>query len=146
MYDFVDRPVTTLDPGGRFLVWGMRRWVKAMNDRQCPAQAIGRAFAKWHMLAGMQPFLRIMALFNYYGLETFGFCQLQCNHISEHEAIILNLVCSLRDSRPEIVRDTAALLVEEDHIGDLIASLSALGRSMDDAAIYPARSPWTSRA
>ncbi|MCB2072575.1 MAG: hypothetical protein H6917_04410 [Novosphingobium sp.] len=139
MYDFLDRPVTTLDHGGRFLIWAMRSWVKAMEDRQCPGHALGAAFAKWKMISGLQPFLHVMALFNRHGLETFGFCRLQCNHVSEHEAIIISLVCSLRDSRPEFVRDTVALLVEEDHIGDLIASLSALGRSMDEAAIFPAR-------
>lgn len=139
MYDFLDRPVTTLDPGGRFLIWAMRSWVKAMGESQCPGQAIGSAFARWNMISGLQPFLRIMALFNRHGLETFGFCQLKCNHVSEHEAIVLSLICSLRESRPDVVGDTAALLIEEDHLGDLIASLSALGRSLDEAAIFPGR-------
>lgn len=139
MYDFLDRPVTSLDHGGRFLIWSMRSWVKARGERQCPAQAIAAAFAKWRMIAGLQPFLRIMALFNLYGLETFGFCQLHCNHISEHEAIIVSLVCSLQDSRPEAVVETASLLVEEECVTELISSLSALGRSLDQADIFPSR-------
>lgn len=139
MYDFLDRPVTGLDHGGRFLVWSMRSWVKAMGDRRCPGSALGAAFARRNMIAGLQPFLRMMALFNRNGLETFQFCALACNHVSEHEALILSLVCSLRDSRPQQLRDTLALLIEEDSLGDLLGALSALGRMMDEAAIFPAR-------
>jgi hypothetical protein len=139
MYDFLDRPVTTLDHGGRFLIWAMRSWVKAMGERQCPGGALGSAFARRNMIAGLQPFLRMMALFNRSGLETFQFCALACNHVSEHEAIIVSLVCALRDERPETLRDTLALLVEEDSLGDLLAALTALGRLMDEAAIFPGR-------
>ena len=34
---------------------------------------------------------------------------------------------------------TLALLIEEESIGDLLGALSALGRLMDEAAIFPAR-------
>lgn len=139
MYEFVDRPVTSLDHGGRFLVWSMRSWVKAMGDKTCPAGTIAPAFGQWRMLPGLQPFLRMMALFNRHGLENFQFCALPCNHISEHEAIIISLVCALRDSRPDLVRDTLAFLVEEERIGDVLAALTDLGRAMDTAAIYPVR-------
>lgn len=140
MYEFVDRPVLSLHHGGRFLVWSMRSWVKAMGDKACPAGAIAPAFAQWRMLPGLQPFLRVMALFNRKGLEDFQFCALPCNHISEHEAIIISLLCALRDSRPGAVHDTLAFLVEEEAIGDCLASLTDLGRAMDTAAIYPVRS------
>ena len=139
MYEFVDRPVTSLDHGGRFLVWAMRSWVKAMGDKSCPAGAIAPAFGQWRMLPGLQPFLRMMAVFNRNGLENFQFCALPCNHISEHEAIIVSLLCALRDSRPDLVRDTLALLVEEEALGEVLASLTALGRAMDTAGIYPVR-------
>lgn len=139
MYDFLDRPVTDLDQGGRFLIWSMRNWVKAVAERKCPASVIARAFAKWNMLHGLQPFLRMMAQFNRHGLENFQFCALQCNHVSEHEAIIISLVCSLRDDRPDAVRKILDLLVEEEAVGDVILALSSLGRSMDKAEIYPTR-------
>ena len=139
MYDFLDRPVTGLDQGGRFLIWSMRSWVKAMGERQCPGSVLGSAFARWNMIAGLQPFLRMMALFNRNGLETFHFCALPCNHVSEHEAIIVSLVCALREGRPDSLRDTLALLVDEDSIGEVIASLTGLGDSMEAAAIFPSR-------
>lgn len=139
MYDFLDRPVTGLDQGGRFLVWSMRSWVKTMGERQCPGSMLGAAFARWNMIAGLQPFLRMMVLFNLNGLETFQFCALACNHVSEHEAIILSLVCGLRDERPDRLRDTLALLIEDDSIGDVLAAMASLGRIMEEAAIFPAR-------
>lgn len=139
MYEFLDRPVTSLDQGGRFLVWSMRIWVKTVGESNCPVSAIAPAFAKWQMIGGLAHFHKAMLMFNRNALETFGFCALQCNHVSEHEAIILSLVCSLRDSRPQSVRDTLALIVEEERIGDLLAALTALGNSMDKAAIFPTR-------
>lgn len=139
MYDFLDRPVTSLDNGGRFLIWSMRSWVKAMSDRQCPATIVGAAFARWDMIRGLQPFLRMMTVFNRHGLETFQFCALPCNHVSEHEAIIVSLMCSVRDARPDMLHDTLTLLVEEESIGDLLEALTALGDSMDSAGICPAR-------
>jgi hypothetical protein len=145
MYDFLDRPVTSRDHGGRFLVWSMRSWVKAMGERQCPAGVVAGAFARWNMIAALQPFLRMMALFNRSGLETFQFCALTCNHVSEHEAIILSLVCALGDARPDALRDTLALLIEEDSIGDVLAALATLGRVMDEATIFPARPVSASR-
>ncbi len=139
MYEFVDRPVTGLNHGGRFLVWSMRTWVGAAGAKTCPGSRLAPAFSHWNMLAGLQPFLRMMALFSVHGLSDIGFCGLHCNHISEHEALIMSLVCSLRDGRPERLQETLALLVDGEGIGDLIGALSSLGRAMDAAGIYPDR-------
>lgn len=137
MYDFLDRPVTSLDHGGRFLVWSTRSWVKAMAEKKCPASVVAPAFRKWNMLSGLQPFLRMMALFNRHGLENFQFCALQCNHVSEHEALIISLIRALREARSAALRKTLDLLVEDEAVGDLILALSQLGRAMDAAGIYP---------
>jgi hypothetical protein len=138
MYDFIDRPVTDLGAGGRFIIWSTRSWVAAVGDNRCPASAIAAYFQRWDMLAGLQPFLRIMALFNRHGLHSLQFCDLRCNHISEHEAIILSLICSLRDGRHAVVRRTLDHLVEEEVVGDLILAFSGLGGAMAAAAIPPA--------
>jgi hypothetical protein len=140
MYEFIDRPVTSLDHGGRFLVWSMRIWVKAAGEGQCPVSAVAPAFAKWQMIGGLAHFHKSMLMFNRDALEQFGFCALQCNHVSEHEAIILSLICSLRDARPQTIRDTLVLVIEEDSIGDLLGALTALGNSLEGAGIFPVRS------
>jgi hypothetical protein len=139
MYEFLDRPVTGLDHGGRFLVWSMRSWVTAAAEKTCPGNRIAPAFAHWQMLSGLQPFLRMMALFNRYGLAELGFCALRCNHVSEHEAIILSLLCALRERRPAQVQATLVMLVDEDGIGELIEALAQLGNAMQAVGIYPER-------
>lgn len=141
MYEFLDRPVTSLDPGGRFLVWSMRSWIKAMSERRCPRLALRVAFSRWRMAPALPPFLEMMALFNRHGKQNFGFCPLMCNHISEHEAIIISLVCSLRDSGDARIRDTLSYLVEPDGRVELIRVLSALGQALERAEIFPSRSP-----
>lgn len=139
MYEFLDRPVTALDNGGRFLVWSMRTWVIASGGRICPASRLAAPFSQWRMLSGLQPFLRMMTLFNRYGLAEMQFCALRCDHVSEHEALILSLLCSLRDGRPERLQPTLALLVDEDGVGGLIESLASLGQALTAADIFPQR-------
>lgn len=137
MYEFLDRPVTSLDRGGRFLIWSMRSWVAAIAKKQCPADVIAGGFGKWDILSGLHPFLRMMALFNRHGLANFDFCALTCNHVSEHEAIILSLVGTLGNPPAEVARGTLSLLVDEDSIGDVLIALSHLSRAMCVAEIHP---------
>ncbi|MDQ4421596.1 hypothetical protein OOT33_14305 [Sphingobium sp. DEHP117] len=129
MYEFVDRPVTSLDNGSRFLVWSMRNWVAACAERQCPGSRIAEGFARWGMLRGLHPFLRIMALLNRHGLTNLEFCKLGCNHIAEGEAIILGVIASgLRCERS--LPGTLECLVEEGWVGDLVCSISELAQAM----------------
>ncbi|WP_067734132.1 hypothetical protein [Novosphingobium naphthalenivorans] len=137
MYQYVDRPLTTLDEGSRFLVWSMRAWVAAVGHKRCPARMLAPAFAKWRMIGGLQAFHRTMLLFNRDALETFAFCSLSCPHVSEHEAVILELVTSLRDRGPLATRKTLDLLIAEESVGDMLETLSRLGAVMAIAGIFP---------
>ncbi|MCJ2179219.1 hypothetical protein [Novosphingobium album (ex Hu et al. 2023)] len=137
MYQYVDRPLSTLDEGARFLVWSMRAWVTAIGHKRCPARMLAPAFAKWRMIGGLQAFHRTMLLFNRDALETFAFCSLSCPHVSEHEAVILELVTSLRDRGPVATRETLDLLIAEESVGDMLETLSRLGAVMAIAGIFP---------
>lgn len=137
MYQYVDRPLSTLDEGCRFLVWSMRAWVTAIGSKRCPAQTLAPVFARWRMIGGLQPFHRAMLLFNRDALETFVFCPLCCDRVSEHEAMILELVASLRDRGPSATRATLDLLVAEESVGDVLEVLSKLGAAMAIAGIFP---------
>jgi hypothetical protein len=136
MYELIDRPVTDLDKGGRFLIWSMRSWVAATGARSCSVEALAPAFSKWRMLSGLQPFLRVMALLNRHGLDNFMFCALPCNHVSEHEAIIVSLLANCEHG-PTVVQGTLDLLVEEEAVGATMVSLSQLHRAMEAAGIRP---------
>ena len=45
MYAFIDRPVSNLCNGGRFLLWAMRGWVHACEHGRCPPRVLHRGFA-----------------------------------------------------------------------------------------------------
>jgi len=137
MYQFVDRDLTSVDEGARFLVWSMRAWVTSMQQRNCPAHALAPAFAKWRMIGGLQAFHRTMLLFNRDALETFGFAPLACSRISEHEALILGLVVAMRDAGPRATRETLDLMVQIDAVGDLLGTISTLSATMMVAGLFP---------
>lgn len=134
MYDFIDRPIIALDHGGRFLIWTLRNWVTALAEGQCPAGAVGPAFAKWGMIAGLPPFHRMMTVLNVHGLQAFSVAPVECRCVTEHEAIFLSLVNGLERSR-----DTLALLVDEAHICTAFEALSQLGGAMVKAGIFPGK-------
>lgn len=137
MYQFVDRDLDNIDAGSRFLVWSMRAWVTSMTQRTCPAHALAPAFARWRMIGGLQAFHRTMLMFNRDALETFGFAPIACGHVSEHEALILSLVVTLRGGNSTRARDTLELMVQEEAVGDLLDTLSTLGATMALAGIFP---------
>ena len=145
MYDFVDRPVTSLDPGGRFLVWAMRSWVHSLHGQRCPAGAIAPAFARWKMIAGLPHFHTMMLLLNHEALEDLSFGPLPCNRVREHEALVISLIYGMRMSRPVAVRKTLALVVNDAAVTDLMTAVCALGRAMSDAAIFPDKPALTSQ-
>lgn len=137
MYQFVDRQLDDLDDGARFLVWSMRAWVTSMSQRNCPAHMLAPAFARWRMIGGLQAFHRTMLLFNRDALETLGFAPLACSSVSEHEALILGLVVSMRDHGPRAARETLELMVQEEGVGDLLGTISTLSATLIVAGLFP---------
>ena len=149
MYEFLDRRVTTLDQGGRFLIWSMRSWATAAGHNhkqgslprqmQCPASVIAPAFAKWRMISGLQPFHRLMLLLSRHALETIQFNNLPCHHVAEHEAILISLICGLGEGQPEAAAGTLALIVEEDRRDEVLQAMCELTAAMAAASILPGR-------
>jgi hypothetical protein len=137
MYEFLDRRVTSLDRGGQFLIWSMRSWVLALANRQCPGARLGPAFAKWNMLVALPRFHAAMAILNRDGLDTFLFCQLACQRVSEHEAILLSLFCQLQGEGRQSIRETIALLVDEDAVEPLLDALTRVTIELAKAEMLP---------
>lgn len=69
-------------------------------------------------------------------METFRFCSLNCNLVTEHEALILSVFQGMRMSRPDVVRATLELVVEEIAVADLVPVILSLGRSLTEAGLY----------
>ena len=135
MYDFVDRPLSSLGHGGRFLVWSMRIWVKATHDGRCPCFAVGSGFAQWQLISGLPDFHMMMTIFNREGLQPMLFGALDCNRVSEHEALILSLVQAVRTVRPAALHKTLALVVTDDAVANLTTAFMSLGGRMAGAGI-----------
>lgn len=137
MYYFLDRPVASLNHGGRLLVWAMRSWVSAASKRECPARVIASAFGQCGILPGLHPFLHMMALFNRHALDNFVFCSLACDRVSEHEAMILSLITGQSGQTARSIPLTLELLVEEDSVGDLLTALFRLDQALVSANVHP---------
>lgn len=137
MYQYVDRQLSSLDGGCRFLVWSMRAWVTTIAKRRCPAEALAPVFAKWRMIGALQPFHRMMILLNRDALETFRFCPMACDRVSEHEALVVTMIESLGQGSPVRARQTLDLMLAEDSVGDMLDTLSKLGAAMAIAGIFP---------
>ena len=140
MYDFVDRPLTSLGHGGRFLVWSMRTWVKAMHAGRCPCFAVGSGFAQWRMVSGLPDFHMLMMIFNRDGLQKLMFGAVECDRVSEHEALILSLVQAVRTVQPAALHKTLALVVTDDAVANLTTALISLGGRMAGVGILLDRS------
>ncbi|CAN5217250.1 hypothetical protein BH10PSE13_BH10PSE13_12490 [soil metagenome] len=144
MYAFIDRPVLSLDPGGRFLIWTVRNWVRAMTEGRCPAAAVGPAFAKWNMMGAFAPFHRMLALLNAHGRQTFAIAPVECSQVAEHEALFLTLVSNVDQRRPARLQGTVTLIVAEEHVPALLEAVATLGGAMLEAGIFPREpaAPW----
>ena len=137
MYDFVDRPVTSLNRGGRFLIWAMRQWVDSLEKGRCPCGAIGPAFNKWKLMAGFPHFHLMMALLNRDAAEKFRFGPIGYERVTEHEALIVHLVRTVRDMPPERMRETAALMICEGSVPPLLIAMSALAEALSEENLRP---------
>jgi hypothetical protein len=137
MYEYLDRRVTSLDKGGQFLIWSMRSWVRALSERQCPGAWLGPAFAKWSVLTALPQFHAFMAILNRDALEALSFCQLTCQRVSEHEAILLSLFRRSSCEERQPIRDTIALLVDEVAVEPLFDALTQASIILVDAELLP---------
>ena len=138
MYEFVDRPVSSLNKGCRFLLWSMRSWTLVAKHRECPGQTLAPAFAQWKMIGGLQPFLRLMITLNQHSLEKIQFCTLQCNSVSEHEAILLSLFVGLANGEQVRARNTVSMLVADEAAGDALSAATRLAITLYHAEMEPA--------
>jgi hypothetical protein len=140
LYAYVDRPLDTLDEGCRFLVWSMRAWVTQIGHGTCPARTLGPAFARWKLIGALQPFHRMMLVLNRDGAETLHFAPLPCPRVSEDEAVLIGLVRQIHEAGPACARDTIALIVTEDGIGDMLQAVSQLAAAMAITGVFPGAS------
>jgi hypothetical protein len=138
MYHFIDRRTTSLDDGGRFLLWSMRRWVSAAQQQICPPAMLSDDFAKRGMSAALPHFHMAMMTMARDGLRTMYFAPLNCSAVGEDEALLLSIFAQMAAQKPDFLRDTAKLLVKEEMAAALARALAGVGVSLAVAGLLPA--------
>jgi len=137
MYDLIDRPVKSLNLGGRLLLWAMRHWVKAAGAGRCPCGDIAAAFETYALMASLPHFHMLMAVLNREALTPLRFAAIDCARVSEHEALLVSLLRSVPRTPTETARDTMAMIVRPEAAATLLIALSALAQGMADAGLSP---------
>ena len=136
MYEFVDRPVSSLNRGGQLLVSAMRRWVAAIGGGRCPCSELSPSFERADLTAGFPHFHVMMALLNGHAREQFRFCAVECPLITEHEALLLTVIRSAQDDIDR-TRETARLFIREGAVTPLLVALAALSEALAGTDHWP---------
>jgi hypothetical protein len=138
IYDFIDRPVTSLNRGGRLLVRAMRHWVRAAQAGRCPCGDIRPAFDDAAVADALPHFHVMMAVLNRHAVAKMAVGHVDCARVNEHEALAIAMVCTMGRGGPARVAGTAALLVGEHHATHLLVPIAALAQVLADANRLPA--------
>lgn len=125
MYTFVDRPVDCLCNSGRFLLWAMRSWTRALERDCCPPRALAGSFAGVGALAMLPDFHMAMAMFNRDDLEKITIASIEYPHVVEHEAVLVGVWRDVAKADFVRMQGTLALLVEEDAVAPIARAMSA---------------------
>ncbi|CAN5384231.1 hypothetical protein BH10PSE12_BH10PSE12_35080 [soil metagenome] len=142
MYDFLDRRVAELDPGGRLLIWAMRLWMEAWGERRCPPARLRSTFRQWRVLPALPHFHMAMMLLARDGRETLPFAPCNCGRVSEGEALMLSLVRAAqdvpgRDLSGGDLETTLALVVTSESVQAMRAALRALTVPLAESGLIP---------
>ncbi len=137
MYHYLDRPISTLDLGGRFFVWAIRGWVQAVNHRHCPCRALGDGFARWNAEAGLQSFSMAMAILNCEAREQLYFRPSGHPRIAEHEALLMTLFETVRHRPQAAFRETLAMIVPATSAPSLHIALETAAAAFDAVGLRP---------
>ena len=135
MYQYVDRQVSDMKEGERFLIWAMRRWVHAIHEGHCPPSVLGPAFSRWRILGAMPHFHLAMILLNRQARGAIRLAPMRCPRIVEDEAVLLALVEAFSVHDNVRAHATASLLVQEEAIGGLVTCMTVLTERLSRAGI-----------
>jgi hypothetical protein len=124
MYEFVDRRVTGLGLGGRFMIWAMRQWIETLGEGRCPCSGIGPTFQKWGMMAGFPHFHLMMEVLNRDATEQLRFAPV------DHDAA--------DDARTQ---GTVSLIVRPQAVDPVTMALAGLAEALAAAGLLPTPVP-----
>lgn len=137
MYQFVDRPLDSVGNLTRFLVWAMRDWTKAVEQKTCPPAALNKGFAGIGALPALPDLHMAMVLLNRHSLSQLGMGAMGCPHIVEDEAVLLSLWQGYAQDQRDSAVKTLALLVKNEAVGPLGEAMNAATAKLIAAGFDP---------
>jgi len=143
MYDLVDRPVSILPEGSRFLLWAMRAWLTVFGQGECPPARLAPPFLKMSAIEALPHFHIAMGTLNCAGREAIHF---HCPHrgeISDCEAVLLRLWSDMADGDECAAIAVIEMLVRDDAAPHLFSALRAALPGLKAAGLTPVIAPLT---
>lgn len=125
MYDLVDRPVSALPEGSRFLLWAMRAWVATRARNACPPAQLAPAFLKMGVIEALPHFHLSMSALNGDAREMLSFHCLHAPGISESEAVLLRLWSDMAAGEERRAIKVMDLLLKGEAVTKLFSSMHA---------------------
>ncbi|GEM_PF-1699422 len=128
MYEFVDRPVTQLNPTGKLLLLAMRLWARQAASGKCGCVRLQALFAAHGYSDSLGPFRLLMGSLQGGARRNVSFRHPECPDIGEDEAILLALI-RRPDHAPANRFDAARTFVVGARLPHFMAGLDRLDSS-----------------
>ena len=137
MYSFVDQPCDRLTAGSHFVLKAMRGWIMSAEQNRCPLVTLAPSFSQ--MAAGrvLADFHALMLDFHHLGRLSMAFGAMNCQQITEIEAVILSLWSDIVAERHERARIILELLVTEPAIDRMMTHLVRFAAHMSTVGLAP---------
>ncbi|HLY88226.1 MAG TPA: hypothetical protein VKQ27_04515, partial [Acetobacteraceae bacterium] len=126
--------VGQLQPGGRLLLWAMRRWIHAASQKTCPPGALAPAFARHGVLPALPHVHALLTELNCQARRRINLAPLAHHLIGDDEAVLLQL-CRDANLTPPRAKATLALLLDEEAIGAAFNALLIMVARLRDAGL-----------
>ena len=145
MYDLVDRPVSILPEGSRFILWAMRAWVTVQGRGDCPPAKLSPAFLKMSAIEALPHFHIAMSTLNCAGRDAVHF---HCPHrgeIGDSEAVLLRLWSDMANGDECAAIKVVEMLVRNDAVTRFFSAVRAALPGWETAGLTPIIVPLTGR-
>jgi hypothetical protein len=139
MYDLIDRPISILSPGDRFLIDAIRLWVAARVACQSPASLLAARFAQAGALDALEDFDAWMTQLSTHarvGVQI----NCKCGLVTDDESVLLTLARDLVTGRDAKARTTLSLLVADTAIAPTFCALARTAAMLGQVGLPPGSS------
>lgn len=141
MYDLVDRSISVLPEGSRFLLWAMRAWVASRGNNACPPARLGPAFLKMSAIDALPHFHIAMSALNIDAKEVLHFHCMHRPEIGESEAVLLRLWSDLAAGEEGRTIRLLELMVKEEAVTTIFSAMRAALPGLQAAGLAPVIAP-----